>query len=178
MDEALKLADRIVVMREGKIVQAASPDELLRNPKDEFVAQFVGRDRLTPDPGSLTVADVMVKPVTVDPDRGLAEAVVIMKKRRVSSLLVVDEGEKLLGIVTPKQMEKMRRGTVAEVMRTDLVTIPPDTPLQEAFERMFLAHLDFLPVVEQDGRLVGLITSTTMVDALSRALWTEEDETP
>jgi osmoprotectant transport system ATP-binding protein len=175
MDEALKLADKIVIMRAGKIVQAASPEELLRNPKDEFVAQFIGRDRLTANPELLSVADVMIKPVTVDPDHGLAEAVVTMKKRRVNSLLVTDDEDKLLGMVTPKELERMRRGTVADVMRTELVTTTPDTHLQEAFERMFLAHLDRIPVVEEGGRLVGLLTSTAMVDALSRALWSEGD---
>lgn len=177
MDEALKLADKIVIMKAGQIVQASSPEELLRNPANEFVAQFVGRDRLTANPELLTVADMMItKPVTVDPGHGLAEAVVTMKKRRVNSLLVVDEDDRLLGIVTPKQLEKMRRGTVADVMRTDLVTTAPDAHLQEAFERMFLAHLDFLPVVSADGKLAGLLTSTSMVDALSRALWQEGDE--
>lgn len=177
MDEALKLADKVVVMRAGKLVQAASPEELLRNPADEFVAQFVGRDRLTANPEQLTVADVMItKPVTVDPDHGLAEAVVTMKKRRVNSLLVVDDDDRLLGIVTPKLLEKMRRGSVADVMRTELITTTPEAHLQDAFERMFLAHLDFVPVVDDGGRLVGLLTSTTMVDALSRALWSEGDE--
>lgn len=177
MDEALKLADKVVVMRAGKLVQAASPEELLRNPADEFVAQFVGRDRLTANPELLTVADMMItRPVTVDPEHGLAEAVVTMKKRRVNSLLVVDDDDRLLGIVTPKLLEKMRRGTVADVMRTDLVTTSPEAHLQDAFERMFLAHLDFVPVVDEAHRLVGLLTSTTMVDALSRALWSEGDE--
>lgn len=175
MDEALKLGDTIVVMRSGKIVQAASPDELLRNPKDDFVAQFVGRDR-TRDVSLLKVADVMIRPVTIGPEHGLAEALVLMKKRRVSSLMVVDEDDRLLGFVTPRMIEKVRRGRVADVMRPDIITASPETPLQEAFERMFLAHLDYLPAVDEEGRLVGLITSTTMVDALSQALWSDEGE--
>jgi osmoprotectant transport system ATP-binding protein len=176
MDEALKLADKIVVMKAGRIVQASSPEELLRNPQDEFVAQFIGRDRLTANPELLSVADVMIrKPVTVDPGHGLAEAVVTMKKRRVNSLLVTDEDDRLLGIVTPRELERMKRGTVVDVMRRDLITTSPDAHLQDAFERMFLAHLDFLPVVGEGGTLVGLLTSTAMVDALSRALWSEGD---
>jgi osmoprotectant transport system ATP-binding protein len=175
MDEALKIADRIVVMRDGKIVQIATPEELLRKPKDEFVAQFVGRDRLTADPELLSVSDVMIKPVTVDPGHGLAEAIVTMKKRRVNSLLVTDETDRLLGLVIPADIERSRKGTVVDVMRTDVITTSPDTPLQEAFAQMFKSHLDFLPVVDAKGTLLGLITSTTMVDALSRALWSDGD---
>jgi osmoprotectant transport system ATP-binding protein len=175
IDEALKLGDRIAMMRAGQIVQLASPEELLRNPKDEFVAQFIGRDRLLTDPDVLTVADVMIKPVTVDPGHGLAEAIVTMKKRRVNSLLVTDENDKLLGIVLPKQIDLTRRGTVADVMRTDVVTTAPDAHLREAFQRMFLDHLDLLPVVTAEGILVGLLTSTAMVDALSDVIWAEGD---
>ena len=46
MDEAIKLADRIVIMRDGKVVQMGTPDEILRNPADEFVEDFIGKDRL------------------------------------------------------------------------------------------------------------------------------------
>jgi osmoprotectant transport system ATP-binding protein len=176
MDEALKLADRIVIMKSGRLHQVASPEELLRNPKDEFVAQFLGRDRLTAAPELLSVAEVMIKrPVTVDPDHGLAEAIATMKKRRVNSLLVVDENDKLLGIVTPRDIERTRRGKVTDVMRTDMPVTGPGSSVQQAFEQMFLAHIDFLPVVDDENRLIGLVTSTAMVDALSRALWAEGD---
>jgi osmoprotectant transport system ATP-binding protein len=174
MDEALKLADRIVVMKDGKIHQVATPEELLRNPKDEFVAQFVGRDRLAAAPELLSVSEVMIRrPVTVDPDHGLAEAVVTMKKRRVNSLLVIDENDRLLGLVTASDLKNVRRGTVADIMRTDFPVTAPDASLQDAFQQMFLAHIEFLPVVDGQGTLVGLVTSTTMVDAMSRALWTD-----
>ncbi len=176
MDEALKLADRIVIMKDGQIHQVASPEELLRNPKDEFVAQFIGRERLSASPEMLSVAEVMIKnPVTTDPGHGLAEAVATMKKRRVNSLLVTDENDRLLGIVTARDLERNRTGykTVAEIMRTDLPTVSPEATLQVALERMLLDRLEFLPVVEQDGKLVGLITNTTLVDALSRSVWTE-----
>ncbi|GAW94117.1 glycine betaine/L-proline ABC transporter ATP-binding protein [Calderihabitans maritimus] len=46
MDEALKLADRVVIMKDGKIVQAASPEELLRHPANDFVAEFIGKNRI------------------------------------------------------------------------------------------------------------------------------------
>ncbi|MFZ5823104.1 MAG: ABC transporter ATP-binding protein [Bacillota bacterium] len=176
MDEALKLADRIVIMKDGQVHQIASPEELLRNPKDEFVAQFIGRDRLSASPEALSVADVMVRnPVTTDPDHGLAEAVVTMKKRRVNSLLVTDENEKLLGIVTARDLERSRTGPrkVSEIMRIDLPTVSPEAPLHSALERMLLDRLEFLPVVDASGRLVGLITNTTLVDALSRSIWTD-----
>jgi osmoprotectant transport system ATP-binding protein len=176
MDEALKLADRIVVMKDGKVHQVATPEELLRNPKDEFVAQFIGRDRLTDRPDLITVREIMTKRlVTVDPDHGIAEAVVTLKQRRVTSLLVTDGEDRLLGVVTAKELETVKRGKVADVMRTDLPTISPEATVQEAFARMFIEHLDFLPVVDEARTLAGLLTRAAMADVLSRTLWQEQD---
>ena len=174
MDEALKLADRIVVMKDGQAHQVATPEELLRNPKDEFVAQFIGRDRLTDRPDQLTVAEVMIKRViTVDFDHGLAEAIATMKQRRVNSLIVTDDQDRLMGIVTPKELDRTRRGKVGEIMRTDLPTIRPEASVQEAFELMFLQHLDFLPVVDERSVVIGLITHTSLVDVLSRSFFSD-----
>ncbi len=176
MDEALKLSDRIVVMKEGRAHQVATPEELLRNPKDEWVAQFIGRDRLTANPELLTTEEVMIKhPVTVDPDHGLAEAVATMKKYRVNSLLVTDENNRLIGLVTARDLEMHRRNgkKVGDIMRREIPCITPDTSLKSAFERMLLDHVEFLPVVAEDGTLRGLITNTTLVDALSRTLWAD-----
>ncbi len=172
MDEALKLADRIVVMKEGRVHQVATPEELLRSPKDEFVAQFIGRDRLTDRPDLITVGEIMTKRlVTVDPNHGIAEAVVTLRQRRVTSLLVINDQDQFLGIVTTKELESVKRGVVAEVMRSDEPTIRPDATVQEAFATMFLEHLDFLPVVDDQQKLVGLLTRAAMADVLSRALW-------
>ena len=46
MDEAIKLADRIVILKAGEIVQVGTPDDILRNPADEFVEEFIGKERL------------------------------------------------------------------------------------------------------------------------------------
>lgn len=174
MDEALKLADRIAVMKDGQAHQVATPEELLRSPKDEFVAQFIGRDRLTDRPESLTVAEVMIKRViSVDPDHGLAEAITTMKQRRVNSLIVTDDRDRLLGIVTAKELDRTRRGKVADIMRSDLPTIKQDASVQDAFQLMFLQHLDFLPVVDEQNVVVGLITHTSLVDVLSRAFFSD-----
>ncbi|MEW8979754.1 MAG: ABC transporter ATP-binding protein [Symbiobacterium sp.] len=171
MDEALKLADRIVVMKDGRIHQVATPDELLRNPKDEFVAQFIGRDRLVASAETLTVADIMIRnPVAAPPHFGLAEAVATMRKRRVNSVLVVDEEERLLGIVTARAIERgiASHRTLGEVMETNLATVTPDQPVTLAIQRMLLGRLEFLPVVDEQRRLKGLVTNTSLVGTLSR----------
>ena len=101
MDEALKLADRIVIMRDGSIVQFDTPDEILRNPANEFVEEFIGKDRLDSQrPQVQTVEEIMnPHPVTVTGDVSLSEAIRSMKQHRVDSLLVVNENQQLEGYI-------------------------------------------------------------------------------
>ena len=101
MDEALKLADRIVIMRDGQLVQCDTPDEILRNPADEFVEEFIGKDRLVQArPNIQTVEQIMnPTPVTITGDHTLSQAIQLMKQKRVDSLLVVNEDNILQGYV-------------------------------------------------------------------------------
>ncbi|MDI3410817.1 hypothetical protein QKW52_13175 [Bacillus sonorensis] len=71
MDEAIKLADRIVILRAGEIVQVGTPDEILRNPADEFVEEFIGKDRLLQSrPDIERVEQVMnLNPVTITSEK-------------------------------------------------------------------------------------------------------------
>ena len=89
MDEAIRLADLIILMKDGEVVQAASPEELLSDPANEFVEHFIGKHRLYNGRVD-TVRDVMrANPLTVSADMGLAQGIALMEQRRVSSLLVV-----------------------------------------------------------------------------------------
>jgi osmoprotectant transport system ATP-binding protein len=72
MDEALKLADKIAIMKDGKVLQYDSPKQLLRNPAHGFVEEFIGKDRLLKQPEFINVKDIMIKdPVTILPERTL-----------------------------------------------------------------------------------------------------------
>lgn len=99
MDEALNLATKIVVMDGGKIMQVASPDEILQHPANEFVENLIGKDRLIQArPSITTVGQVMLTNVaSITPDRLLKEALKAMHDRRVDSLLVTDDGGTLKG---------------------------------------------------------------------------------
>ena len=61
MDEALKIADKIVIMKDGLILQAASPEEILQQPANDFVRHFIGEDRLIRRPEQVLVSEVMLK---------------------------------------------------------------------------------------------------------------------
>jgi osmoprotectant transport system ATP-binding protein len=178
MDEALKIADRIVLMREGKIVQAAAPEEMLRNPADDFVASFIGKARMLSSPEDVSVDDVMIMdPVTIEPERGVAEALDRMRKRRVDSLMVIDHRGVLLGVVTIKDLQQglLKGGRVRDVIKGEPAAISIGQSVRDAVQFMARKRIGYLPVVDENNKLKGLITRASLVSVLSDVLWADPD---
>lgn len=111
MDEAIKLADRIVILKAGEIVQVGTPDEILRNPANEFVEEFIGKDRLLQTrPNVELVEQIMSRnPISITEEKSLTDAITIMREKRVDSLLVVDEQNVLKGYVDIETISEYRK---------------------------------------------------------------------
>lgn len=180
MDEALKLADRVVVMNQGEVVQVATPETLLRKPANDFVASFIGKNRLNGESLQSVVEIMLPDPVTVYPQMGLAEGLALMKRKKVDTVLVVDGERKLVGSVAVETLdrERKRAKTIGEIMDQDppLATIRSQASAKEAFDVIVGEKLKYLPVVDEKGVLVGLVTRNSMVDALASAVWGDEGE--
>src|SRR5699024_4728476 len=96
MDEALKIADKIVLMREGEIVQHAEAEPMLRHPANDFVVDFIGKKRLQQEQGVALVDEVMVKrPVSSYQNRRLDQAMEMQGSRHGDSLVVVDDDDRV-----------------------------------------------------------------------------------
>lgn len=173
MDEAIKLADLIILMKDGAVVQAASPEGLLSDPANEFVEQFIGKRRLY-NGGIDTVQDVMhADPLTVSPDMGLAQSIALMEHRRVSSLLVVDEANRLLGSIGIEEITKAAKPglSIRDLSIRPLPRVARSAPAKDAFDLLVGQRLDVLAVVDQEGRVEGVVTKTSMVKSLAHAVW-------
>ncbi|KFN93613.1 ATP-binding component of an ABC superfamily L-carnitine/choline transporter [Tetragenococcus muriaticus PMC-11-5] len=82
MDEALKLADHVAIMSEGKIIQYDTPENILEQPADDFVKELIGEDRLMQaQPDNTLVKDVMTAAVTITSEKSLQEAITLMLKK-------------------------------------------------------------------------------------------------
>lgn len=180
MDEAIKLADRIVIMKDGEIVQFATPDEILRNPANEFVEEFIGRERLSQvQPHIQTVDQVMnPAPVTVTPNVFLSEAIRLMKQKRVDSLLVVNRNNKLEGYIDFEMIDQKRSqaSRVAEVVEKDILKVETGTFVRDTIQTILKRGLKYVPVVDHDGRLVGIVTRTNLVDVVYDSIWGNDTE--
>ncbi|MDA8353473.1 MAG: betaine/proline/choline family ABC transporter ATP-binding protein [Firmicutes bacterium] len=175
MDEALKLADKIVIMRDGEIVQADTPEEILRNPADEFVEKFLGKDRLIQArPDVTTVKQIMSSsPVTVETGESLKQAISMMRKSRVDSLLVVDEEKRLKGVIDVEMIDRnWKKSTyVSEVMETEIFSVPQDSLLRDTLHKILRRGLKYVPVVDDQHRLVGIVTRASLADIVYDTIW-------
>lgn len=179
MDEALKLADRIVIMREGQLVQCGTPDEILLNPANEFVEEFIGKERLVQArPNIQTVKQIMnPNPVTISRDRSLSEAIGLMKHHRVDSLLVVSEKRELQGYIDVEIIDQNRKKAsfVADVVEKDILTVTQDTLVRDTVRKILKKGMKYVPVVDQHNRLVGIVTRASLVDIVYDSIWGDEE---
>lgn len=165
LDEALRLGDRIALMKDGVIVQIGTPEEILIQPADKYVERFVEDVDLSK---VLTAAHVMRQPETITPERGPRVALQLMQDNGVSSLYVTDKEKKLLGVVTADQASlavKLNKA-VEEVMQTDVPWVTPETYLNELFEMMAETRLP-VAVIDDKEKLRGIIIKGAVLSALA-----------
>lgn len=170
MDEALKLADKICIMKDGNIEQYDTVENLLRNPSNEFVKNFIGTDRLWNAPEYIKAKDIMIKnPITVKSSRTVIQGMEIMRTNKVDSLLVTDKEGNFLGIVTIKELrlDGKQNHLLGEIMNKEPIFVYDENHLVEILEVMNEEHIGHVPVVTKDKKLVGLITRSSLLTVLS-----------
>jgi glycine betaine/proline transport system ATP-binding protein len=168
LDEALKLGDRIILMKDGAIVQIGTPEQILTSPATEYVARFVEDVDITK---VLTAETVMKRSEAVAYLRtdGPRACLRKMRKHNIAHLFVVDHNHQLVGIVSADEAAALAakgEDKISEAVCTDIKTVYPDTPAQDLFGIM--ADLPYpLAVVDENNRFKGVIVRGTLVAALA-----------
>ncbi|WP_058764804.1 ABC transporter ATP-binding protein [Exiguobacterium chiriqhucha] len=177
MDEAIKLADRICIMRDGEIVQFDTPEQILRNPKDEYVESFIGKNRIWNSPEFIKAKDIMITdPVSISGKRTVLQAIEIMRSRKVDSLLITDRDRVLQGLIKLKDVHSIQDKTkrLEEVMNTNYAFVSIEDSLLDILDVMNTSDQGYLPVV--DGSILhGLITRSSLLSVLSEQFMQEEE---
>ncbi|MEI3609875.1 betaine/proline/choline family ABC transporter ATP-binding protein [Pseudogracilibacillus sp. SO10305] len=183
MDEAIKLADKIVIMKDGQIVQADSPNEILRNPANQFVEDFLGKDILIQGRPDVTkVGQIMLSsPITVETSTSLKNAIATMRDKRVDSLLVVDTDNTLQGYVDLETIQKHYKEAelVGDIMNKEVFSVYSDSLLRDAVRRILRLGISYVPVVNEHNQLEGIVKRATLIDVVYDTIWgdgTELDE--
>ena len=166
LNEAMFLGDRIAVMRDGGIVQQGTPEDILTDPANDYVAQFVqdvDRARV------LTAAAVMEPArATTLLQAGPRAALRVMRDFQTSAAFVVDAARRLLGVVRDQDvLRQVRAGSprLDGVLSEDLVTVAPEALVSDLFVPAVENALP-LAVVDARGRLLGVIPRVTLLAAL------------
>ncbi|TDM07697.1 betaine/proline/choline family ABC transporter ATP-binding protein [Macrococcus lamae] len=179
MDEAIKLADRIVIMSHGEVIQLDTPDNILSHPANDFVRDFIGENRLIQArPNVRSVDEAMIKPITITAEKSINEAIELMRDRRVDTLFIVDNQNVMLGHVDIEDLlvSHKKFQSLSQIMRTNTYAVQSGVMLQDTVRTILKRNIRIIPVVDHKRRIVGVVTRAHLVDIVYDTIWgTEED---
>ncbi len=167
--EAIKMGDRIALMKEGHLVQYDTPANILYRPKDEFVEDFVGADRALKGLQLLRVKDVVNRGIpTVTPEDSVENAQRYLVETAGDFLAVVDGQQKFLGWISAAGLEGKKK--VADAMEASSIVTSDNAVLNEALSIMLASRFRSLPVIDRAGRLQGILTMDAIQENLTEAI--------
>ncbi|KAA9300311.1 MULTISPECIES: glycine betaine/L-proline ABC transporter ATP-binding protein [Aerococcus] len=173
LDEALRIGDRIALMRNGEVVQVGTGEEILTNPANDYVERFVesvDRSKV------ITAENAMKRPeFVINMDReGLRVALRRMQEEDISQIMVRDDSQRLRGYIHDgealayirKQTQAGKDLNLEDILHTDVPVIAPDATINETFDALQGASLP-VSVVDENGRWLGIINRRMIIDILS-----------
>jgi glycine betaine/proline transport system ATP-binding protein len=166
LDEALKLGDRVAIMKDGRIVQLGTPADLNQRPADEYVSSFVeGHDRSE----MLAARDVMIEPSdVVHGGHSPTVALRLMERTGRSRSLVIGPDHRLEGAVTADELSVAASRGLKEVRELDLDRVPTASPDDRVRALIPVAAYQEYPIaVVEDGRLLGLVGRAAILRGLT-----------
>lgn len=169
MDEAIKLADRICIIQNGRIVQCDTPENILKTPANEYVRNFIGRNRIWSNPEFIKAGDIMLKnPCRISADRTIIQALQVMNHARVDSVLVT-EGNKLLGIVWLSDLRSLKSYDIPlkDIISDDYFSVKEEMSLKDLMHTVDYKEANIIPVLDDSGDLKGFLTKSRLLAVLS-----------
>ncbi len=163
LDEALRLGDNIVIMKDGVVEQIGTSEDILTNPASEYVRKFVEDVNRTK---VITASTIMQKPnAIISTKDGPKAAARLMKKEEISSIYVTDKDRKLQGIVRVEDAIKLgNQGvkSIDDIILTDVPTTTPDTPISELLSMAINIQYPIV-VLDTDNKMLGIIKRSTII---------------
>ena len=172
LDEALKLGDRIAIMKDGAVVQVGTPEEILSRPANDYVRDFVENvDRSK----VITAGSILRKTDVAYVNHGPHQALRQMKNLGFASLFVLDSDRKLKGLITledvsglakkvPEHEDEAR--TIEPVLRTDVAKTTPDVQIANLLEESAKTNVP-IAVVDEEGVFKGIVTRPAILSGIA-----------
>ena len=166
LNEALRIGDRIAIMKDGHIVQVGTGEEILTNPSNDYVQTFledVDRSKV------LTAENAMIRPVTINVEHdGPKVALQRMREEEISVLLAIDKQRNFLGYITAEDavaLVKSGEKNLQLILRQDMPTVTPDTILQDILSIISDSPTPIAVVL--DNKLKGVLIRGVILQSLA-----------
>ncbi len=167
LDEALKLGDKIILMKDGAIVQEGTPEEILTNPATEYVEKFVEDVNMS---RVLTAQSVMRKVDNVAfPKDGPRTALRKMREEGISSIFVVNQDFQVQGVIMAEDAARIAEAgesTLDSIIIRDITTVCKETTVQEIFPMITEIRYP-IAVTDENNRLLGVIVRGSVLAGLA-----------
>ena len=171
MDEAIKLADKIAIMEQGKVVQYDRPEKILKQPANEFVRNFVGEKRIWDSPKLIKVKDIMMEhPNCCKENFSVFYCLNKMRMNKTDTLLVIDNEQRLKGILYADSLFNINyeNKKAKDFIEDDFITANPNDNIVDLLKIMKENNIKLVPVVDNKNKLKGLITKSSLITSLSQ----------
>lgn len=171
MDEALKISDRILFMDAGEIVQFDTPENILRNPANAFVRNFIGEKRLKSVEQvsvNMLVEKIMTNPPKLMIDYSVDRAIKLINDKKEEAFLIYDSETTFAGIVTADVIQSCsNKNTVhlKDIIRSQVPMIDHNMSLEVAASILIEHGIDGAPVMKQ-GQIVGVVSKSDILNKL------------
>ncbi|WP_321332339.1 glycine betaine/L-proline ABC transporter ATP-binding protein [uncultured Bacteroides sp.] len=164
LDEAIKLGDRIAIMKDGEIVQTGTSEEILTEPADDYVSRFVenvDRSKI------ITAASILISKPTVARIRKEGPEALIrkMKEKDITVLPVIDEKNILLGKITLNEVIELRKAGIKSLesaIDTEIHSILPDTKVEDILPLMTRTNSPIY-VINDKKEFLGVVPLSSVV---------------
>ena len=164
LDEAIKLGDRIAIMKDGEVVQVGTPEEILTDPANDYVTRFtesVDRGRV------VTASSIMLtQPIVVRIRKDGPEAIIRkMREKRLYALPVIGTDEQFLGEIRLKDVLRLRKEGARDISSIVMKEVPSvlESMTVEDMLPLLPKVQQALPVVDENNRLKGVVSTSAII---------------
>ena len=173
MGEALKLADVIIFMESGTVVQMASPEEMLEHPANDLVRNFLGKHSPETPAPSKVESFMRTNVFSVHRDRGVLECAERMARGSVDTLLVTNEENRYVGTVSIGDIRHWGRelNSIEPLIRQTARTARVGDEAKESFDYLLDSGANYVVVLNADDTIAGIVTKTSVARSVAENLW-------
>jgi glycine betaine/proline transport system ATP-binding protein len=169
----MRIGDHIAIMKDGEVVQVGTPDEILRNPANDYVRHFVrGVDTAAVFKAADIARQSALTIISEQADRGCRAALQLLEDSDHDRAYVLNSRKRYLGVVSSQSLRDALRGHqgplgLQHAFIPGVLPIASDTPVADLFGVVAEPPVP-LPVVDADGKYLGVVSRTTLLKFLDR----------